>query len=120
MSKHPSYFLSIDYNLSFPAETSDLNRHLLTAAQAINDLTGLGHIVSALSANKIFASDEFAVQGVEQRCAAMDAGTYVLGQTIAAISDVAYSALRAAHELIAPGEDFGSINTKSGDAPAEN
>jgi len=120
MSNTPSYFVTIDYNLTLPAETSELNKQFLTAAQALGDLSGLGHVVSAISAAKIFSTDEFAQQDVEQRCAAMDAGLYVLGQTIAAVSDVAYGALRAVHEVIAPGAEFGSANAKTGDAPAEN
>lgn len=120
MSNAPSYFVTIDYNLHFPTDTSELDKQILIAAQAIGDLTGLGHVVSGISAAKIFATDDFAQQEVGQRCAAMDAGMYVLGQTIAAISDVAYSALRAAQDLIPPDAESGSANAKTGDAPAGN
>ena len=90
-------FVSLQYDLVYPADTSEASKLKLKALKAIADLTGLGHLASNLTVANVIAGDD---GRIEERGLAFDAGVSVLGQVIAGIADEAYAAVEKYSELV--------------------
>lgn len=90
-------FITLDYQLAYPAGTSDAQKLKLKALKALGDLTGLGHLTTYLSCANVIAGDE---KRLEERGQQLDDGLFVLGQVIAGIADEAYAAVEQYSELV--------------------
>ena len=90
-------FVTLDYQLAYPAGTSEAQQHKLRALKALSDLTSLGHLTTYLSCANVIAGDE---SRLEERGQSFDDGVFVLGQLIAGIADEAYGAVEQFSELV--------------------
>ncbi len=91
-------FVTLDYQLAYPAGTSEAEKLKLKALKTVSDLKGLGHLTSHLtSANVIAGEDD---DRLDERGLAFDAGLFVLGQVMVGIADEAYDAIEKYSELV--------------------
>ncbi len=90
-------FVTIDYQLAYPAGTSEAQQHKLRALKALSDLTSLGHLTTCLCCDSVIDGDG---GHLEERGQRFNKGLFVLGQLIAGIADEAYGAVEQYSELV--------------------
>lgn len=90
-------FVTIDYQLAYPAGTSQAQQHKLKALKALSDLTSLGHLTTFLNCDTANNDDDGRMEESGQR---FHRGLVVLGQLVAGIADEAYAAVEQYSELV--------------------